>query len=390
MNFAPMLIKRLTVALMLWLPMAGLSAVEKQPKDENLSLKKEVQHSIDAGLDWLRKNQQQGGHWSSEETPAMTALVLLAFKGEPAGKFTKSEPEFIRQGYAYLESCVQENGSIYRKKELLTHNTALSTLAFVAANKSKYDATIKKSRAFLIGLQTDFDQKGKTDNIFDGGVGYGSKYEHSDMANTLSALEAIYYSKPVAQDGAAPGADLNWTAAIQFLQNCQNLPSHNQQAWASADPKDQGGFVYYPGHSMAGGETNADGRVALRSYGSASYAGLLSYIYADLKRDDPRVKGVYDWLRSNYTLEENPGMGAQGLYYYFHTMAKALSTLKIDTIEVSAGKQVNWKKDLSLRLINLQKPDGSWANDNGRWWEKDAVLVTSYAVISLELILRHL
>ena len=138
------------------------------------------------------------------------------------------------------------------------------------------------------------------------------------------------------------------------------------------------------------GETNISGRVALRSYGSASYAGLLSYIYADLKQDDPRVRAVYDWLRANYTLEENPGMGAQGLYYYFHTMSKALSALEVDEIKMTSGKPVDWRKELALKLIDLQKPDGSWVNDNGRWWETDPALVTTYSVIALERIYRTL
>jgi len=67
------------------------------------------------------------------------------------------------------------------------------------------------------------------------------------------------------------------------------------------------------------------GRTALRSHASISYAGLLSYIYADIDRSDPRVKAVYDWLLKNFTLDENPGMGAQGLYYSYHTMAKLLA-----------------------------------------------------------------
>ena len=44
--------------------------------------------------------------------------------------------------------------------------------------------------------------------------------------------------------------------------------------------------------------------------------------------------------------------------------------------------------EVALRLINLQQQDGSWANTNGRWWEKDPNLVTSYAVQSLEIIWR--
>ena len=38
--------------------------------------------------------------------------------------------------------------------------------------------------------------------------------------------------------------------------------------------------------------------------------------------------------------------------------------------------------------LNLQRADGSWANDNGRWWERDPNLVTAYAVIALEMIYR--
>ena len=140
---------------------------------------------------------------------------------------------------------------------------------------------------------------------------------------------------------------------------------------------------------MAGGVTNRQtGKVALRSYGSISYGGLLSYIYAQMKRDDPRVVAVFNWLKQNYTLDENPAMGAQGLYYYYHTMAKALSLFGIEELELADGRKIDWRKDLAMRLINLQQKDGSWANDNGRWWERDPALVTAYAVLTLELISR--
>ena len=69
-------------------------------------------------------------------------------------------------------------------------------------------------------------------------------------------------------------------------------------------------------------------RVALRSYGSISYAGMMSFAYARVEKDDDRVRAVIDWLGSNYTLDENPGMGQEGLYYYYHLMAKALSAQK--------------------------------------------------------------
>jgi squalene-hopene/tetraprenyl-beta-curcumene cyclase len=71
-------------------------------------------------------------------------------------------------------------------------------------------------------------------------------------------------------------------------------------------------------------------------------------------------------------------------------MAKALSAYGVDKLALENGKEVDWRKELALRLLNLQKGDGSWVNENGRWWEKDPVLVTSYAVITLEILYRGL
>jgi squalene-hopene/tetraprenyl-beta-curcumene cyclase len=363
-----------------------------QAAGADTSFRNEVQRAIDRGLESLRTRQDTNGFWSTADHPAVTALALTAFMGEPTGRFQKNSPAFVNNGYAFLLRCAKPDGSIYSKRELINYNTATSLMALLAANRAEVEPVLRKARAFLISQQIDLGDKGKLDTPFDGGVGYGDKYEHSDMSNTLLALEALYYSRHLKDDKALSDAkDLNWTAAIHFIQSCQNLPSHNRQAWVSGDPKDRGGFVYYPGQSMAGGETNqTTGRVALRSYGSISYAGLLSYIYANMNKDDPRVVAVFDWLRENYTLKENPGMGPQGLYYYLHTMAKALTLYGVDSLELKAGAKINWRKELAMRLINLQQNDGSWVNDNGRWWERDPNLVTAYAVISLEIILRGL
>jgi squalene-hopene/tetraprenyl-beta-curcumene cyclase len=366
--------------------LSNFQAVAQQPS--NISFRNEIQHAIDRGLQWLEKNQNTNGYWSTADQPAVTALALVAFKGDPNGRYRTNEPAWMQRGYRFLLSCARPDGGIHNSN-LVTYNTSIAILALLAAEKPEYDPILLKARRFLVGLQSDFDAKGTNDNVFDGGIGYGSKYEHSDMGNTLQALEALYHSRYLAQkDGGSKEPDLNWQAAIHFLQNCQNLAGVNKQAWVSEDLKDKGGFVYYPGQSMAGSTTNKSGRVALRSYGSMSYGGLLSYIYAQLKKDDRRVTAVFDWLRSNYTLEENPGMGPQGVYYYFHTMAKALSLYGVNKFQLATGQSIDWRHDLAMRLLNLQQKDGAWANENNRWWEKDPALVTSYAVLTLEIIAR--
>ena len=379
------------VLVWLWLPAVGLAAGVEPLLTHDISLRNEIQRSIDRGLGWLQSNQNTNGYWSTPDQPAVTALALLAFKGEPAGRYQAADPACVKSGYAFILSCAKPDGGIHQTN-LVTYNTSISMMALLASNKKEYEPILRKARRFLVGLQGDFDEQGKADNVFDGGIGYGSRYPHSDMGNTLVALEALYYSKHLIEDrNLADARDLNWEAAIHFLQNCQNLPAYNKEKWASNDPKNKGGFIYYPGQSMAGAETNAaTGRVALRSYGSISYAGLLSYIYANLKRDDPRVLSVLEWLRKNYSLDENPAMGPQGLFYYFHTMTKALNLYGAGELELLNGQKINWRKDLALKLINLQQRDGSWSNENGRWWEKDPALVTSYAVLSLVMIHRGL
>jgi len=389
------LLAKFALAALLAVPAFAADAPKRTPvpvafgHDE--SLRHEVQRAIDRGIAWLLANQNSNGWWTTPDHPAVTALPLIALNGEPSGKFLQQPTPQIRRGYAHLLASAKLDGGIYATN-MANYNTSLALLALVSANRPEYDAVARRARAFIVGTQVDFGEKGRLDTPFDGGVGYGNKYAHSDLNNTLMALEALHHSKRLVADSqAADAKDLDWQAAIRFLQHCQNLPGSNPESWASADPANKGGFIYYPGHSMAGGVTNSQtGRVALRSYGSASYAGLLSYIYADLKRDDTRVTAVLDWLRANYTLEENPGMGPQGLYYYLHLLTKGLSAAQARELELKDGRKVNWRREVALRLMNLQQRDGSWENANARWWEKETALTTSYSIISLELIWRGL
>ena len=360
-------------------------------KAPNPSLKKELARAIDRGSDYLLANQSEGGSWSDADYPAISSLALVALQGDPEEHHHSKKASVLKKGYDYVIGSVKPDGGIYRIESLMNYNTAVSVLALVVANNSAYDDVIRKARRFVIGGQQDFGEIGTIDNVLDGGVGYGDRYPHSDLSNTVLALEAIYYSQHLVEDtAAADDNDLNWEAAIQFVQNCQNLPETNKQAWVSGDEANKGGFVYFPGDSKAGEMKLPGGRTALRSYGSISYAGMLSYIYADMDPDDQRITAVKEWLGTNYTLDENPGMGPQGIYYYFYTMSKALSLGGIQQLTKDDGTKVEWAKDLALKMLNLQRGDGSFVNENSRWWEKDPVLVTSYAVLTLQNLYRSL
>jgi len=365
----------------------SLSAAEPPPHQTgNLSLRNEVSLAIDRGLRWLEKVQSADGTWSLPDQPALTALPLTVFMLEPSGKFRAERPAFVNRGYDALLASAKPEGGIFRKG-LANYNTSLALSALVAANDPKFAAAIAAARNFVIDQQA----RGMTDPSLDGGIGYGptgTDSKHPDLSNTVMALDALYHSRDNAKQEMGHAKDLDWPALIGFLQRCQNQPKTEKMSPAEAD--NAGGFVYCSGSSKAGNVQLPDGRTVPRSYGTMSYAGMLSYIYADLKKDDPRVQAVVDWAQRHYTLDENPGMGAEGLFYYYQMLAKALGAYGTDELTVEGGRKIDWRNALALKLIDLQKPDGSWVNASGRWMEKDPVVVTCYAVMALEIVHRRL
>ena len=126
----------------------------------------------------------------------------------------------------------------------------------------------------------------------------------------------------------------------------------------------------------------------LRAYGTVSYAGFKSYLYASLSKNDPRVLAVKDWVSRNYTLDENPGMGTDGLYYYFNVFAPALEANGEEMLRVIAAdgtaSQRNWRADLVANLTTLQDAEGSCRSVADRWLEDNKVLITAYALRALQ------
>jgi squalene-hopene/tetraprenyl-beta-curcumene cyclase len=169
------------------------------------------------------------------------------------------------------------------------------------------------------------------------------------------------------------------------VSRCQNLKGeHNDRPWAGLI--NDGSFIY----SAAGGgstKTSDEASAPLTGYGSMTYAGIKSLIYAGVSKDDVRVKRAVEWSRKNYTLDANPGMppqlAARGLYYYYHTFAKTMDALGEAEFTDAAGVKHDWRAELVAALAKRQQADGSWANENDRWMEGDKDLVTGYSLMAL-------
>jgi len=374
-----------TLPLLLSLTLA-LPVFAEKKENPYLSIQLEMKRAIERGNDYLKKEQDKEGFWREPKYPAFTALALTAQRRSPSYKTT---PE-IEKGFSWLLKQQKKDGGIYGQG-LGSYNTATAVVALVSTGDKTYHPAILKARSYLIGQQADIGIQGDPDDKFDGGIGYGGTYKHSDLSNTYIAIEALRLSRDIAQDNAnGKQPELNWDAAIKFISRTQNLKASSGQP----DSGNDGSFNYFPGNSKAGFTENADGSKTLRGYGSMSYAGLLSMIYADLDAKDPRVMAVTKWAGANYSVQENPGLatkkdpslGQQGLYYYYQAMAKALSAANIDKLPLKDGKEADWRRDIALEILKDQREDGSWVNKNSRWWESDPVLVTAYAMLTLEQI----
>jgi squalene-hopene/tetraprenyl-beta-curcumene cyclase len=326
---------------------------------------------VGRGVAYLSQAQADDGSFSKQSGPAITALVATALLRH--GR-TVDDP-VVSKALDYLDEFVQPDGGIHAvDSKYKNYETCLAIMCLTEANSDgRYTKTIENAKNFVTDIQWDKNEGHDESSLSYGGAGYGS-HRRPDLSNTSFLVDALRAA------GAGP-EDEAMQRALVFVSRCQNLESeYNTTEFA---PKVNDGGFYYTiaagGSSQAGSEPDG----GLRSYGSMTYAGLKSMIYAGVAADDPRVKAAYDWIRQHYTLEQNPGMGDAGLYYYYHTFAKALAALESQELIDSSGESHNWREDLVDQLAKTQLANGSWINSNARWLEADPNLVTGYALLAL-------
>jgi squalene-hopene/tetraprenyl-beta-curcumene cyclase len=319
----------------------------------------------------LARGQAADGSFSAQAGPAVTGLVVTALLKNGA---SPDDPA-IAKSLDYIKGFVHEDGGIYGpESKVQNYETAMAVMCFSEANKDgRYDELLAGAEKFLRKLQWDDDEGHDQSSASYGGAGYGG-HQRPDMSNTQFFLDALKALKVSDDDPAVQ-------KALIFVSRCQNLESEHNTFPFAAKVND-GGFYY----TIAAGGTSQAGPTdngGLRSYGSMTYAGLKSMIYAGVNKDDPRVKAAVAWLQKHYDLKENPGMGNAGLYYYYHTFAKSLDAFGQDEFVDAEGTSHNWREELVAALAAQQKPDGSFLNENARWMEGDANLVTGYALLAL-------
>jgi squalene-hopene/tetraprenyl-beta-curcumene cyclase len=322
--------------------------------------------SLERGAAYLKQNQKPDGTW--ENHPGVTAMAAAALLHQPGRR--DAELKTVAKTLDYLRGLAKADGGIY-DKDIPHYITGVSVMTFVAAGQPQDRPLIEKGRRYLAEHILDEGEGVSPDNKFYGGMGWGGTSD-GGRADIIS-LE--YGLRAMKEGGTAPN-DAAWEKAIKFLQRTQNIGEMNDQGFPGTD----GGFMYYPGYSQAG-ET--------RSYGAATYAGIMSYMWANVKKDDRRVQAVMKWVRDNYTVDENPGVGQKTVYYYYMVFAKALQAVGEPVIVDAKGQNHNWREDLGKKLLSLQHPEGFWVNPVPDEMQDNKVLVTTFTMMAIEAALQN-
>ncbi|MFA6929700.1 MAG: prenyltransferase/squalene oxidase repeat-containing protein [Lentisphaeria bacterium] len=364
------------------------------------------------GAAWLLSRQSEDGSWLGQTgQPAFTALACMGIYACPQYQEPAVKGQ-IDKALDYLVAASKPDGGIYGASgsapdkpkarrggsggdnrggsaSYAVYNTSICLSALAKYNRPQDLAVCKKARAYLLDAQSTEDSQPSTGDSA-GGTGYGSNRRRADLSNTAWTLEALHVTEHLDREpfntnpAQAAKAGLAWEKALQFVSICQNLAESNQSAWVKSAPvEDRGGFIYCPEDALKADQNQQP----LRSYGSMTYAGIKSLIYAKVQKEDLRMKTAFDWVKKYYTLEENPGTGPAGYYYYLHLFGKTLTLYQENTIVDAKGQTHDWKSELLNKLAETQQADGSWLNTrSGRWMESIPELSTAYCLMTLALL----
>ena len=324
---------------------------------------------------FLATRQKENGDLSPTPRagPGITALAVSALIRNGYA----DDPVAVK-GLAFLEKNVQPDGGVY-SQGLETYTTSLAIVTFKGANAAgKYDKVLAAASKYVQGLQYG---EGLTEkDLKYGGAGYGKPggQDRPDLSNTQFMVEALIAS-------GVPKDDPAIKKAVGFISRCQNLKSEfNDQPFAEkVSDDDKGGFVYNPSDQDNAKSPKRTAGGGLRTEGGMTYAGLKSFLYAGVGKDDPRVKAAVSWIRKNYSVTENPGQKLAGLYYYYTTFAKAMEAFGEVPFVDAQGVKHDWRQELFDELKKKQKADGSWANTDAAFLENAPELATSFALLAL-------
>ncbi|MDC0274001.1 MAG: DUF4159 domain-containing protein [Planctomycetaceae bacterium] len=312
----------------------------------------QVARSLQAGVRYLKTQQQGDGHWGSEKDQfhiGITSLALMAMLNSQVPVTDVS----VQKGLGYLRSLPPaEWPRITGRSENYELSLMLMALA-VADQDTDRNRIIRLASLIENGQVVSGANVGGWSYRLGGGQG-GAADESNSQYSVLALREAAHYGVPVKRE--------TWVNA--------------QRYWQSKQSSD-GGWGYQ------GSGTSS---------GSMTVAGIASSVICETMlgdpddnfnccqdRDDNQVisRGI-EWLSKKFSIGSNPGKSSNYLFYYLYGLERAgrLSGRRF------FGENNDWYRAGSEYLIKGQSGRGFWSSQQGGL-DGDQILSTTFAMLFL-------
>jgi squalene-hopene/tetraprenyl-beta-curcumene cyclase len=328
--------------------------------------------------DFLVSQQNEAGGFGKSKAanvPGIVGLVVKAIASTPEKPRENNNPALAKAA-KLLTSKQQADGSIaipgFGHENM---DTSIAVIGLAALENPAYKDVLDKAQAYILSCQKGGDAGADKE----GGFAYNAANNKPDNNNGGFSLEALK-AAGLKEDSPA------WKNAVKFMKRSQDNAETNDGPAIMKEGDNTGGFIYAPGVADDFGSVKSKrtGKDVPKPYGNMTYQCVKGLIYAKVDKNDPSMQAAIKWIKSNYSVTENPGgKGTMGYYYYIRAFAKAFSAMGDKEITLADGKKVSWAKDMATQIVSLQKPDGSFINADTEWMEGDPVLATAYALEAL-------
>jgi squalene-hopene/tetraprenyl-beta-curcumene cyclase len=368
-------------------------------------LSKKLVGAYGRAADWVVSQQGDDGAWKEMGQPSLayTGLIVAALAEAPADLRKKYRPA-IDKAVEFMLKKQNEDGSFGEGPGggyLKVYTTSIALMALSLATPDKKDP-IGNARGYLKNNQLK-------EGVDKGSLGYGDKEPKMESGKlvekpSIPNLSTTGFAAEGLARSGLPKDDAFWKLVIEYVAKCQNNSETNNDPAFLARLKeknlsvgDDGGLFYAANpDDVRGGTVKITDKTIINSYGSMTYDGIKTYLYAGLTKDDPRVKAAIDWVRKNYSVEAHPGFAfdekrtdLQGLFYYYLMMTRAFEAMGEKTFKTFDGKEHKWANELGEQLLKIQQEEKMWKNENPRWREDSPLLVTSYVLNILNVVTKH-
>lgn len=301
-----------------------------------------VQRSINRGIAYLKKSQNDNGGWAEYggQSCGLSALCTLALLNAGVSRDDPAMKKAIR--------------NLRKSRPVKTYSTALQTLVLSHLGTAGDLPLIKRNVDVLV--------KNQKVTVNEGAWGYGSGMSSGDASNAQFAVLAL----GAAQDRGVKVPPVAFERALKYWKRIQNK---------------SGGWGYGSAQSSPYGSMTCAG-VASIIISRGRLSGLTSQVEDDkiqccgsVDEEDPVAAGL-EWLGKSFNLEVNPGGGPGTFFYYLYALERVgrLSGRRF------IGEH-DWYREGAQRLLDLQDDfEGFWS---GVGWEGDENIATSFALLFL-------